>query len=60
MTKIYKVTTDKLTFDRGLYDGTVTIGYYLNKETAERVAEKHPETLTNTAARVEEIEVNEE
>lgn len=60
MMKIYKVTMDKLTYDMGLYDGTVTLGYYVNKATAEKVAAEHGKTLVNRAAKVEEVEVNED
>lgn len=38
--RIYKVEITKLTFDMGAFDGYKLIGYYANKEKAEKVAEE--------------------
>lgn len=40
MMKIYKVEIEKVTFDRGAFDGYKLVGHYTNKEKAERVAEE--------------------
>ena len=37
---VYKVEITKLTFDRGAFDGYELVGYYANKEKAEKVAEE--------------------
>ena len=55
---LYIVKMDRLTFDRGIYNGTEILGYYLNRETAEAVAEAHKKGITNRDAYIEEVEVN--
>lgn len=40
MMKVYKVEIEKLTFDRGMFDGYELVGYYTNKKKAERIAEE--------------------
>lgn len=40
MMKIYKVEIEKLTFDRGMFNGYKLVGHYTNKEKAERIAEE--------------------
>ena len=38
--KIYKVEIEKLDFERGLFQGWLTTGYFANKEKAERMAKE--------------------
>lgn len=37
---VYKVEITKLTFDMGAFDGYELVGYYANKDKAEKVAEE--------------------
>ena len=58
--KVYVVKEDTCTYDRGLYDGTEIVGYYLNKEKAEAVAATIKKGMTTYRdGYVEEIEVEE-
>lgn len=58
--KAYVVKKDTCTYDRGLYNGTKVVGYYLNKAKAEEVAATIKKGITNYRdGYVEEIEVEE-
>ena len=59
--KIYVVKKDECTYDRGIYCGTVIVGYYTNEETAKGIAAAIKEDITTYRdGYVEEIEVNED
>jgi len=59
--KVYKVEIERLTFDKGCFDGYVLIGYYTNKEKAERVATeayKNRNKIVRGDTTITEIEVD--
>ena len=56
---IYEIKQARLTLDRGMFNGYENIGYWANKETAEKVAENLPRTMTRGKVIITEIEVNE-
>lgn len=59
--KVYKVEIEKLTFDKGCFDGYVLVGYYTNKEKAERVAKEAYENRNKVVrgkTTITEIEVD--
>jgi hypothetical protein len=61
--KIYKVEIEKLTFDRGAFDGYKVVGHYTNKEKAERIAEEVYNNrckVVEGEIRITEIEVDDE
>lgn len=62
MMKIYKVELETLTYDWGRHEGWELIGYYTNKEKAERIAEQYEENkgFLQGEVRLEEIEVDTE
>lgn len=57
--KAYRVEQEVLTYDRGLFDGYRTVGYYANKTKAEEVAKErnNHRGLTDGKATIEEIEI---
>ena len=62
MMKIYKVTIEKLNFDRGNVIGYNVLGYYANKDRANAVAEekyRNRNYVTEGKTRIEEITVEE-
>lgn len=59
--KVYKVEIEKLTFEEGYFDGYMLIGYYTNKEKAERVAKEAYENrnkIVRGETTITEIEVD--
>lgn len=62
MMKIYKVTIEKLSFDRGNLIGYNVLGYYANKDKANTVAEekyRNRNCVTEGKIHIEEINVEE-
>jgi hypothetical protein len=60
--KIYKVTIEKLSFDRGNIIGYNVLGYYANKDKANTVAEekyRNRNYVTEGKIHIEEIDVEE-
>jgi hypothetical protein len=63
MMKIYKVEIEKLTFDRGIFDGYKLVGHFTNKAKAERVAEEvynNRNKVVEGKTYITEIEVDDE
>lgn len=63
MMKIYRVEIEKLTFDRGAFDGYKLVGHYTNKEKAERIAEEVYNSRSKVVegkVKITEIEVDDE
>ena len=63
MMKIYKVEIEKLTFDRGIFNGYKLVGHYTNKEKAERIAEEvynNRNQIVEGEIYITEIEVDDE
>lgn len=63
MMKVYKVEIEKLTFDRGAFDGYKLVGHYTNKEKAERIAEEvfnNRNKVVEGKTYITEIEVDDE
>lgn len=63
MMKMYRVEIERLTFDRGLFDGYELVGYFTNKAKAERVAEErytNRRKVVEGKTKVTEIEVDTE
>lgn len=63
MMKIYRVEIEKLTFDRGAFDGYKLVGHYTNKEKAERIAEEvynNRSKVVEGKVKITEIEVDDE
>lgn len=63
MMKIYEVKIEKLTFDRGLFEGYKLIGHYTNKVKAERIAEEkynNRNKIVEGKVYITEIEVDDE
>ncbi len=61
--KAYKVEIEKLTFDWGRHDGWRLLGYYANKEKAERIAKEAYENrdhIITGEPRITEIEIDTE
>lgn len=60
--RIYKVTIEKLSFDRGNVIGYNVLGYYANKDRAKAVAEekyRNRNCVTEGKTHIEEIIVEE-
>ena len=60
---MYRVEIERLTFDRGLFDGYELVGYFTNKAKAERVAEErytNRRKVVEGKTKVTEIEVDTE
>ena len=63
MMTVYKVEIEKLTFDRGMFDGYKLIGHYTNKAKAERIAEErynNRNCVVEGKTHITEIEVDDE
>lgn len=63
MMTVYKVEIEKLTFDRGMFDGYELVGYYTNKTKAERIAKEkynNRNTVVEGKTHITEIEVDNE
>ncbi len=63
MMKVYKVEIEKLTFDRGAFDGYKLVGHYTNKAKAERIAEEvynRRNKVVEGKVYITEIEVDDE
>lgn len=61
--KAYKVEIEKLTFDWGRFDGWRLLGYYTNKDKAERTAKEAYENrnhIDTGRTRITEIEIDTE
>lgn len=56
---IYRVYSERLTYDRGLFEGYRTVGYYANKAKAEEVKASIKPDIVTGKAYIEEIEVEE-
>ena len=59
--KAYKVEIEKLTFDWGRHDGWRLLGYYTNKDKAERTAKEAYENrnhIDTGRTRITEIEID--
>ena len=57
--KVYKVYFEKLSFDRGCFEGYVTKRYYATEEKAEAVKATIKKGVCTGEAYIEEIEVEE-
>ena len=60
--KAYKVEIEKVTFDRGLFEGWEVVGYYVNKDKANKVAEdayKNRNKVVQGEVRITEIDIEE-
>ena len=58
--KIYKVEIERLSFDMGVFQGYELIGYYANKDKAEKVAKEAYEKrcpIDRGETKITEIEV---
>ena len=63
MMKIYRVEIEKLTFDRGAFDGYKLIGHYTNEAKANRIAEErynNRNKVVEGKVYITEIEVDDE
>ena len=61
--KAYKVEIERLTFDWGRHDGWRLLGYYTNKEKAERIAKEAYEKrdkIDTGKTRITEIKIDTE
>ena len=59
--KAYKVEIEELSFDWGRFEGWKLIGYYANKEKAEKIAAEAYENRCKVTAgetRIEEIDID--
>lgn len=63
MMKVYRVEIEKLTFDRGMFDGYELVGHYTNKAKAERIAEERYNNRVKVVegeTKITEIDVDDE
>lgn len=63
MMKVYKVEIEKLTFDRGMFDGYKLVGHYTNETKAKRIAEErynNRNCVVEGKVHITEIEVDDE
>jgi hypothetical protein len=61
--KAYRVEIEKLSFDYGRFEGYKLIGYYTNKEKAERIAKERYENrckVVEGETQITEIEIDTE
>lgn len=56
---IYRVYNETLTYDRGIFNGYETVGYYANKAKAEEVKASIKPGMVTGKAYIEEIKVEE-
>lgn len=60
--KAYKVEIEKVTFDRGLFEGWEVVGYYVNKDKANKIAEnayKNRNKVVQGEVRITEVNIEE-
>lgn len=63
MMTVYKVEIERLTFDRGMFDGYELVGHYTSKAKAERIAEERYNNRSKVVegkTHITEIEVDDE